>query len=114
VEVRDDPLPVAEITAWVTQPSRGAVGDFCGTVRDHSGGATSVGWFSCAASARHVVEETTVVVALSTPHRAETLEASRWCIDTVMALVPLWKREVWEGGSDCGQCSHEPAEAAKH
>jgi hypothetical protein len=36
------------------------------------------------------------------------------CIDTVMALVPLWKREVWEGWSDREHCSHELAEAAKH
>jgi hypothetical protein len=65
VEVRDDPLPVAEITAWVTQPSRGAMGDFCGAGRDHSSGPIPVGWFSCTVTGQYAVEETTVVAALS-------------------------------------------------
>lgn len=65
MEVRDDPLPVAEITAWVTQPSRGAMGNFSGAGCDHCGGPTPVGWFSCTVTGRHALEETTVVPALS-------------------------------------------------
>jgi molybdopterin synthase catalytic subunit len=59
-----------------------------------------------------VVGETSVIVAVSTPHRAEAFEASRWCIDTLKATVPIWKREVWEGGSDWGLCSHDVDEVA--
>lgn len=115
MEVRDDPLPVAEITAWVTQPSRGAMGNFSGAGCDHCGGPTPVGWFSCTVTGRHALEETTVVPAHSqTRHWAETLKTPRLCIDTVMALVPLWNRAVWEGRSDREHCSHELAEAAKH
>ncbi len=45
------------------------------------------------------VEEASVVVAVSTPHRDEAFAAARWCIDTVKATVPIWKWETWEGGS---------------
>ncbi|HEX4219595.1 MAG TPA: molybdenum cofactor biosynthesis protein MoaE [Acidimicrobiales bacterium] len=56
------------------------------------------------------VGETSVVVAVSTPHREEAFAASSWCIDTVKATVPIWKREVWEGGSDWGLCTHDLVE----
>jgi len=41
----------------------------------------------------------TVVVAVSSPHRREAFDAAQYCIDTVKATVPMWKREIWEGGS---------------
>lgn len=56
------------------------------------------------------VGEVSVVVAVSTPHRAEAFAAASWCIDTVKATVPIWKREVWEGGEDWGLCAHELVE----
>lgn len=40
-----------------------------------------------------------VVVAVASPHRQEAFEAARFCIDAVKKTVPMWKREVWEGGS---------------
>lgn len=40
-----------------------------------------------------------VVVAVSSPHRQEAFEAAQFCIDTVKRCVPMWKREMWEGGS---------------
>lgn len=43
-----------------------------------------------------------VVVVVSTPHRAEAFDASRWCIDAVKATAPIWKRECWDGGSEWG------------
>jgi molybdopterin synthase catalytic subunit len=46
--------------------------------------------------------EVAVVVAVSAPHRGEAFEAARWCIDTVKATVPIWKKERWEGGEDWG------------
>lgn len=62
---------------------------------------------------RLAVTDDAVVVALSTPHRAEAFEAARYCIDTVKATVPLWKRERWggddttPGGEDWGTCAHD-------
>ena len=53
------------------------------------------------------VGEVSVVVAVSTPHRHESFEATRFCIDTLKATVPIWKREIWEGGEDWGLCAHE-------
>ena len=50
------------------------------------------------------VGETSVLIVVSAPHRAEAFEAARYCIDTLKATVPIWKRETWEGGSDWGLC----------
>ena len=43
-----------------------------------------------------------VVVAVSTPHRAEAFAAARFAIDAVKASVPIWKQERWDGGDDWG------------
>ena len=43
-----------------------------------------------------------VVVAVSAPHRDEAFEAARYCIDTLKATVPIWKRERWRDGEDWG------------
>ncbi len=56
------------------------------------------------------VGEVSVIVAVSTPHRAEAFEAARFCIDTVKESVPIWKREVWADGSDWALCSHDLVE----
>jgi molybdopterin synthase catalytic subunit len=55
------------------------------------------------------VGEVAVVVAVSTPHRAEAFAAAQFCIDTLKHTVPIWKRETWEGGSDWSVCSTEGA-----
>ena len=49
---------------------------------------------------RLTVGEVSVVVAASTPHRAEAFEVARYCIDAAKTTVPIWKRESWEGGSE--------------
>ncbi|MEO6121999.1 MAG: molybdenum cofactor biosynthesis protein MoaE [Acidimicrobiales bacterium] len=48
------------------------------------------------------LEEASVLVAVSAAHRAEAFEAARWCIDTVKATLPIWKRERWADGEDWG------------
>jgi molybdopterin synthase catalytic subunit len=48
------------------------------------------------------VTEAAVVVAVSAPHRDEAFDAARFCIDTLKATVPIWKKESWTGGSDWG------------
>lgn len=55
--------------------------------------------------------EISVVVAVSTPHRAEAFEAASFCIDTIKTSVPIWKRETWSDGSEWALCSHELVEA---
>ena len=42
--------------------------------------------------------ESSVIVAVSAPHRAEAFEAARFGIDTLKETVPIWKQETWDGG----------------
>jgi len=51
---------------------------------------------------RLVPGEPSVVVAVSTPHRAEAFASARWCIDRLKASIPIWKRETWAGGEGWG------------
>ena len=41
-----------------------------------------------------------VVIAVSAAHRAAALAACREAIDTLKQTVPLWKKEVYEGGEE--------------
>ena len=56
------------------------------------------------------VGESSVVVAVSSPHRQEAFAAARHAIDTLKATVPIWKRETWQGGSAWGLDATEVAE----
>jgi molybdopterin synthase catalytic subunit len=49
-----------------------------------------------------VPSDVCVIVAVSAPHRAEAFEAARYGIDATKELVPIWKRESWQGGSSWG------------
>jgi molybdopterin synthase catalytic subunit len=46
------------------------------------------------------IGELSVVIAVSAPHRAAALAACREAIDTLKQTVPLWKKEVYEGGEE--------------
>ena len=46
------------------------------------------------------VGETSVVIAVSAPHRADALAACRDAIDALKEQVPLWKKEVYVGGEE--------------
>lgn len=48
------------------------------------------------------VGESSVVVAVSAPHRPGAFEAARFAIDALKVSVPVWKREQWEHGADWG------------
>jgi molybdopterin synthase catalytic subunit len=43
--------------------------------------------------------ESSVVVAVSSPHRAEAFEAARFGIDALKASAPIWKKEFATSGS---------------
>jgi molybdopterin synthase catalytic subunit len=45
------------------------------------------------------VGEPSVIIGVSTGHRAGAFEACRWVIDTLKAVVAIWKKEVWGDGS---------------
>ena len=41
------------------------------------------------------VTDTSVVVVVSAAHRGEAFDAGRFCIDTLKASAPIWKKEHW-------------------
>jgi molybdopterin synthase catalytic subunit len=44
------------------------------------------------------VGEISVAIAVSAPHRADAFAAGKYAIDALKQRVPIWKKEVWEGG----------------
>jgi molybdopterin synthase catalytic subunit len=56
--------------------------------------------------------ESSVIAAVSSPHRPEAFEAARFAIDAVKATAPIWKHEVWDDGADWGTGAHAPVAAA--
>ena len=59
------------------------------------------------------LEEVSVVVAASAPHRAEAFAAARLAIDRVKATVPVWKKEHRaDGSSEWIACHDAPGAPA--
>jgi molybdopterin synthase catalytic subunit len=56
--------------------------------------------------------ESSVIVAIGSPHRPEAFAASHYAIDAIKATAPIWKHEEWEGGADWGTGAHAPVAAA--
>jgi molybdopterin synthase catalytic subunit len=127
--VSDQPLSLEAAAAEVADERAGAVATFTGTVRRQSRGrevtrleyeayaemaeevmaklaAELEGRYELCAIAIHhrvgVLEigEASVVVAVSAPHRQDALAACKDAIDTLKETVPLWKKEVYEGGEE--------------
>lgn len=44
------------------------------------------------------IGETSVVIAVSAPHRAAAFEACEWAIRELKRTVPIWKKEIFEDG----------------
>jgi molybdopterin synthase catalytic subunit/molybdopterin converting factor small subunit len=61
--------------------------DLCAVAIHHRVGRVEIG-------------EPSVVIAISAPHRAAALAACAEAIDTLKETVPLWKKEVYEGGEE--------------
>jgi molybdopterin synthase catalytic subunit len=123
------PLAIEDVVARVRTDEAGAVATFIGTTRKRSrdrdvlyleyeayeGMAEQVmADLANALKARHGlcevaihhrvgrvdIGETSVVIAVSAPHRAAALAACREAIDELKVTVPLWKKEVYEGGEE--------------
>ena len=56
------------------------------------------------------IGETSVAIAVSAAHRAEAFDACRFAIDRLKEIVPIWKKEHFEGGEIWVGCqtSHPP------
>ena len=61
--------------------------DLCAVAIHHRVGRVDIG-------------ETSVVIAVSAPHRAAALAACREAIDELKVTVPLWKKELYVGGEE--------------
>lgn len=125
----EQPLDLGTAVAEVASDEAGAVAAFAGTARRSSRGRTVVHleyeayegmaeqsmaglaeelkrrYELCDVAIHHRVGrvgigETSVVVAVSAPHRADALAACSDAIDTLKGSVPLWKKEVYEGGEE--------------
>ena len=125
----EEPVDLAAVVAEVADAGAGAIASFLGTTRVHSRGRTVLHLeyeaYSGMAEAemariagelaakyeitkvaimhrvgRVEIGETSVAIAVSAPHRADALAACKEAIDTLKATVPLWKKEVYEGGEE--------------
>jgi molybdopterin synthase catalytic subunit/molybdopterin converting factor small subunit len=125
----EDPIDLAAVVAEVRNERAGAIATFVGTVRARSRGHQVVRleyeayegmaenvmgelaaqleerYDLCAVAIAHRVGicqigETSVAIAVSAPHRQDALAACKDAIDRLKETVPLWKKEVYEGGEE--------------
>jgi molybdopterin synthase catalytic subunit len=46
------------------------------------------------------ISDTAVTIAVSTPHRQDAFEASRYAIERIKEIVPIWKKEHYTDGEE--------------
>jgi len=122
-----EPLDVAATVAAVETARCGAVTMFVGLVRDHNAGRTVVrleyecfeplaiksferiaseaeeNWPGVRLAIAHRIGslrigDASVAIAAASPHRAEAFAASRYAIERIKQIAPIWKHEHFEGG----------------
>jgi len=127
--VTEERLSLDAVVDEVADERAGAVATFTGTVRRQSRGreVTRLEYEAyaemaedvmarlaadlleryelCAIAIHHrvgtlAIGEASVVIAVSAPHRQDALAACRDAIDRLKETVPLWKKEVYEGGEE--------------
>lgn len=128
VDIREEPLDVAEVLAALDDDASGGLTLFVGRVRDHDGGQGVVSLDYSAhpgalgrlrevcdrVAADHAVQgvaavhrvghleigDVAVVVATTAAHRGAAFEASRDLIDSLKAQVPIWKHQRFVTGEE--------------
>ena len=128
IEVTAEVLSERATVEAVGDPGAGAVALFSGIVRDQTGGrrvkfleyeahapmalakmreiaaAIRARWPGTLRVAlvhrvgRLEIGESSVMIAVSSPHRREAFEACHFAIDTLKETVPVWKKEYFEDG----------------
>jgi molybdopterin synthase catalytic subunit len=125
--VTDKPINLQELVDCVTDPEAGAIATFIGTTRNNNEGRkvialdyeaypemaekelTRLGeearrkWQICRMAIVHRVgpvqiTEPSVMIAVSAAHREAAFAACRFAIEEIKRTVPIWKKEVYEGG----------------
>ncbi|MYL51228.1 molybdenum cofactor biosynthesis protein MoaE [Halobacillus litoralis] len=127
--ITTEPLEIEEVTKRVIRREAGAVNTFIGTVREFTKGKRTLflqyetykemaekkleqiameidqQWPSAEVAISHrigrlEVTDIAVIIAVSTPHRNDSYEASRYAIERIKEIVPIWKKEHWEDGEE--------------
>jgi len=126
-ELTTDVLDPRRLEAAVSHDGAGAICTFTGVVRDNTRGrattrleyeaysgmaekqmrsiAAEIGaqWPQARVAFAHrigtlEIGEASVVVSVSSPHRAESIAACKWGIDRLKESVPIWKKEYFKDG----------------
>jgi len=126
-EIVDEPIDAAAVTAKVASAAAGAVCTFIGTTRDHNDGRrvfrleyeaypemalAEMRKIADVARERWPIEkiaithrvgvvpigEASVVIAVSSGHRKAAFEACHFAIARLKQVVPIWKKEHYDGG----------------
>lgn len=129
VSLHHDQLPVSEVIARVEGPDKGGITVFTGVVRNTFEGqpvthleyeafepmalqemgricdAVETQWPGAAIAVGHrlgrlEIGDAAVTIAVATPHRAASFEGCRFAIDTLKKTVPIFKKEVYQDGSE--------------
>jgi len=127
--ITEDPISPEALYQQVLKDHNGAVVNFCGVVRNHAnnkptrhlvyeaypemaekkmaeiGAEIAARWGIQDLGIVHRVGrleigEISVLIAVSSPHRAQAFEACRYAIDRLKEIVPIWKKEVGENGEE--------------
>ena len=128
-ELHDDAVSLDAVVREVSTDAAGAIATFTGTVRNNARGR-NVEYLEYEAyegmaeqmmadlaeslrakydieqvaihhrTGRVEIGEPSVVIAVSGAHRADALAACKEAIDTLKETVPLWKKELYEGGEE--------------
>lgn len=127
--ITSERLQAEDVIAKVIDPNHGATLTFIGTTREMTGAmqtvhleyeayipmalhqlqkigdhiATTWTGTRCAISHRIGtvgIAETSVIIAVSSAHRNDAYEASRFAIERLKETVPIWKKEIWADGSE--------------
>ena len=123
-----EPILVDDLLDAVSDPSAGATVLFLGTTRNHNEGrrVEELEYEAYAGMAERELERITeaardrwkiakiavlhrtgtvpignasVAIAVSAAHRGPAFEAARYAIDRLKEVVPIWKKEHFEGGA---------------
>src|SRR5690606_16238831 len=125
--VTSEPLDATGLVRLVEGPGHGAVVTFHGLVRDHNQGRrvthlvyeayeplavkslariideAQERWAGarlaiCHRTGRVEIGEASVIIAAASAHRADAFSASRYAIERIKQIAPIWKHEFFEGG----------------
>ncbi|MBD3308496.1 molybdenum cofactor biosynthesis protein MoaE [candidate division KSB3 bacterium] len=127
--ITDQPIDTTTLLDQVRGDTSGAIATFHGIVRKPSRGrdVLYLEYAAYESMARNVLEqigaevsshmevdkvliahrtgrleigETSIFIAVAAPHRQAALEGCRYIIERVKQILPVWKKEVWEGGEE--------------